>query len=79
VERLDKESNRTVYNELRENERGRFRTEPSKVRTGEVLVPWIVSNVSAGARILDIAGGAGTYASTIVRAADVAVVGVDIS
>lgn len=79
MERLDKKTNRTVYNELRHDERERFKTEPSKVRTAEALVPWIVSNVDAGARVLDIAGGAGTYASEIVRAADLAVVGLDIS
>ena len=79
MERRDKDTNRTVYNELRRNERQRFSTEPSKVRTAEVVVPWIVSNVAAGSRLLDIAGGAGTYASEIVRAASITVVGVDIS
>ena len=45
----------------------------------ETLVPWVASQVPAGARILDIAGGSGVYASGIVRAAPVAVVGLDIS
>ena len=45
----------------------------------ETLVPWIVSHVEPGARILDIGGGSGYYASKIVRAAPVTVVGLDIS
>jgi SAM-dependent methyltransferase len=79
VERLDKETNRAFYNEERQDERTRFEAEPSKLHTAELLVPWLVSHLRPGDRLVDIAGGAGTYASRIVRTLDVEVVGLDIS
>jgi SAM-dependent methyltransferase len=79
MERTDKHANRAVYDELRRDERRRFATEPSKLHTSELLVPWVVSHVSPGNRLLDVAGGAGTFASQIVRRVDVEVVGLDIS
>jgi SAM-dependent methyltransferase len=45
----------------------------------ETIVPWVTSRVADGARIVDIAGGSGVYASRIVRSAPVTVVGLDIS
>jgi SAM-dependent methyltransferase len=79
VERFDKGSNRAFYDSERENDRRRFRTEPSKLHTAALLVPWVTSNLRPDDRVLDIAGGSGSYASEIVRATPVAVVGVDIS
>ena len=77
--RSDKEANRVFYDTERPGERERFQAEPSKVHTAELLVPWVIRSLRPGERVLDIAGGAGTYASQIVRAAPVSVVGVDIS
>jgi Methyltransferase domain len=79
VERIDKDVNRAFYNEQRHDERRRFAEEPSKVHSARLLVPWVVSHLQTGARVVDIAGGAGAYASQIVRAAPVTVVGLDIS
>ena len=79
MERLDKESNRTFYDSEREDDRSRFRTEPSKLHTAALLVPWVASHLTPDDRLLDIAGGSGSYASEIARAAPVAVVGVDLS
>jgi SAM-dependent methyltransferase len=79
MERLDKESNRSFYDSEREHDRGRFSTEPSKMHTAQLLVPWILSGLRSGDRVLDIAGGSGSYASQIIRAAAVSVVGVDLS
>jgi SAM-dependent methyltransferase len=79
VDRPDKEANRAVYDCQRAGERHRFRIEPSKIHTSELLVPWIVSHIRPGDRVLDIAGGAGAYASQIVRTIDVDIVGLDIS
>ncbi len=77
--RTDKDVNRAFYDTQREDDRHRFDEEPSKVHLRETLVPWIASHVEPGARILDIGGGSGVYASGIVRAAPVSVVGLDIS
>jgi SAM-dependent methyltransferase len=79
MDRPDKDVNRAFYDTEREDDRRRFDEEPSKRFLVETLVPWVTSQVSAGARIVDIAGGSGVYASRIVRAAPVTVVGVDIS
>jgi SAM-dependent methyltransferase len=79
VTRVDKDVNRAFYDTQREDDRHRFDEEPSKVHLRETLVPWIAANVEPGARILDIGGGSGVYASEIVRAAPVKVVGLDIS
>lgn len=79
VQRLDKDVNRTFYNEQRYDERRRFAQEPPKVHAAELLVPWVVRHLRTGDRVIDIAGGAGTYPSDLVRAAAVTVVGLDIS
>jgi SAM-dependent methyltransferase len=79
ADRADKDANRAVYDELRGDERRRFGVEPSKVYTSELIVPWIASRLGPGDRLLDVAGGAGAFASLIARAADVEVVGLDIS
>jgi SAM-dependent methyltransferase len=80
VDRLDKESNRAFYDSERQDDRKRFLLEPSKLHTAALLVPWIVSSLGSEDRLLDIAGGSGSYASQIVRAAPrVSIVGVDIS
>lgn len=78
--RADKDANRQFYDTHRPGERERFQVEPSKLHTAELLVPWVVASLEPGARVLDVAGGAGTYASQIVRAAPgVSIAGVDIS
>jgi SAM-dependent methyltransferase len=79
MERLDKDSNRAFYDSQRADDRRRFEEHPSKAFLAETLVPWVVSALEPGARLLDIAGGSGAYASRIVRAAPVTVVGLDIS
>src|SRR5689334_5547450 len=79
MERVDKDENRAFYDTRREHDRHRFEEHPSKVFLGEVLVPWVVSALPDGARLLDIAGGSGWYASQIVRTSGVTVVGLDIS
>ena len=42
-------------------------------------MPWVTSCLRPGDKLLDVAGGSGAYASAIVRALPVTVVGVDIS
>jgi SAM-dependent methyltransferase len=79
MERPDKEANRAYSDLHRVTDRERFEIEASKRHSAKLLVPWIVSHVQPGARILDVAGGAGSYASAIVRAKRVSVVGLDIS
>src|SRR5262245_43662526 len=79
MKRVDKDENRAFYDTQRANDRRRFEEEPSKAFLSEALVPWVVSAVPEGARVVDIAGGSGWYASRIVRAAPVTVVGLDIS
>jgi len=79
MERSDKDSNKTFYNTQRDEDRRRFVEQPSKRYMGETLVDWIVPQLERGDRVLDVAGGSGTYASLIARTAGVSVVGVDIS
>lgn len=79
MDRVDKDENRAFYDTQREHDRRRFHEQPSKAFLSEVLVPWVVSMLPPGARVVDIAGGSGWYASRIVRAAPVTVVGLDIS
>jgi ubiquinone/menaquinone biosynthesis C-methylase UbiE len=79
VNRPEKDVNRSFYNEQRLDERLRYSEEPSKVNAADILVPWVVSHLRPSDQVIDIAGGAGTYASQIVRAAPVTVVGLDIS
>jgi SAM-dependent methyltransferase len=79
MDRADKDLNRVFYDTEREDDRERFHKHPSKVFLTETLVPWVTSLVEPGARIVDIGGGSGAYASRIVRAAPVTVVGLDIS
>ena len=75
----EKDVNRSFYNERRLDERLRYSEQPSKLHAAELLVPWVVSWLRPADRLVDIAGGAGTYASQIVRALPVEVVGLDIS
>jgi SAM-dependent methyltransferase len=77
--RPDKDSNRAFYDSEREDDRVRFDEHPSKVFQAELLVPWIASALPPGSVVLDIAGGSGVYASKIVRAAPVSVIGLDLS
>jgi SAM-dependent methyltransferase len=79
MDRGDKDSNKAFYDSERADDRRRFHEHPSKIFQSELLVPWITSQLAAGAVMLDVAGGSGVYASQIVRAADVSVVGLDIS
>jgi SAM-dependent methyltransferase len=79
MERVDKDSNKAFYDSQRDADRRRFEEQPTKVHLNETIVPWVVSHVAPGARILDVGGGSGVYASGIVRAAAVSVVGVDLS
>ncbi len=79
MKRVDKDSNRAFYDSQRPDDRRRFEEQPSKVHLNETIVPWVVSHLEPGARILDVGGGSGFYASGIVRAAAVSIVGVDIS
>lgn len=79
MHRPEKDVNRSFYNEQRVGERLRYATAPSKVHAGSLLVPWVVSHLRPNDRLIDIAGGAGAYASQIVRAAPLHVVGLDIS
>ena len=76
--RLDKDVNRTFYDTQWEEDRQRFDEEPSKVHLRETLIPWLARNLRPGARILDLGGGSGVYASELVRAAPVNVVGLDL-
>jgi SAM-dependent methyltransferase len=79
MERVDKEENRAFYDTQRGHDRQRFEEHPSKAFLSETLVPWVVSALAPEARVVDIAGGSGWYASQIVRTAPVTVVGLDIS
>ena len=79
MDRSEKDVNRTFYNEHRLDERLRYSEEPSKVHAAELLVPWVTAQLRPGDTLVDIGGGAGTYASQIVRALSVTVAGVDIS
>lgn len=74
-----KVANREFYDSARPSERERFGSSPSKLHTAEIIVPWVTANVGAGTLVLDIAGGAGTYASAISEASGAAFVGLDIS
>ena len=78
-ERFDKVANRDYSDVHRLDERVRFPNEPSRVNARKLIVPWILRNVDEGDRIVDIAGGIGTYASILARERPIAVVGVDIS
>src|SRR5262249_59054934 len=60
-------------------DRQRFGVLPDKIHALELVVPWIAPHLSAGDRVLDIAGGSGVYASRLVREASVTVVGLDIA
>jgi SAM-dependent methyltransferase len=79
MERVDKEENRAFYDTQREHDRLRFEKEPSKAFLGEGIASWVLSALPPEARMIDVAGGSGWYASKIVRAAPVTVVGLDIS
>jgi SAM-dependent methyltransferase len=78
-ERSDKVANREYTDVHRLDERLRFPTEPSRRNARKLIVPWILKHVHDGDRLVDIAGGIGTYASILVRERPITVVGVDIS
>jgi SAM-dependent methyltransferase len=78
-ERSDKVANREYSDVHRLDERLRFPTEPSRLNARKLIVPWILGHVHNGDRLVDIAGGIGTYASILVRERPITVVGVDIS
>jgi SAM-dependent methyltransferase len=73
-----KQANRE-YSEKWRDERHVFEQLPSRRNAEGLIVPWVTSHLRDGARVVDIAGGVGTYASRIVRARPVEVVGLDIS
>jgi SAM-dependent methyltransferase len=73
-----KQANRE-YSEKWREERRAFEQLPSRRNAEALIVPWVARRLQDGARIADIGGGAGTYASRIVRARPVTVVGLDIS
>jgi SAM-dependent methyltransferase len=73
-----KQANRE-YSEKWRDERRIFEQLPSRRNAEALIVPWVTSHLRDGARVADIAGGVGTYASRIVRARPVEVVGLDIS
>jgi len=81
VERQDKESNRRYYDAHAQaaDDRRLFALEPHRRHSLELIVPWVVAALRPGDRVLDAGGGSGAYASRIVRAAPVTVVGLDIS
>jgi ubiquinone/menaquinone biosynthesis C-methylase UbiE len=78
-ERRDKVANRAYSDVHRLTARDEFDHEPSRIDSKRLNIPWIVSHLRDGDRVIDIAGGVGTYASVIVRQRPVTVVGVDIS
>jgi SAM-dependent methyltransferase len=78
VQRPDKTANQAFY-EGQRDERRRFDLRPEKLHAVERFVSWAVPYLRAGDRVLDVAGGAGTYASQIVRAVPVTIVGLDIA
>jgi SAM-dependent methyltransferase len=79
VERQDKVSNKDFYNTQRLSDRQRFEVLPGKIHALELSIPWIVSHLRPGDRVIDIAGGSGVHAGRVVRAAAVTVVGLDIA
>jgi SAM-dependent methyltransferase len=79
MERLDKASNKDFYNSQHPADRERFESRPGKIRSLEIVVPWIVSHLRPGDRVLDVGGGSGAYASQIVRSLPVTVVGLDLA
>jgi ubiquinone/menaquinone biosynthesis C-methylase UbiE len=78
-ERADKSANRAFSNVHRLDERLRFPTEPSRINARKLIVPWLASHLRDGDRVVDVAGGIGTYASLLVRERPVEIVGLDIS
>jgi SAM-dependent methyltransferase len=79
MERQDKELNRAHYDTSAADDRRRAGVEPNRLHSLEVVVPWVVSALPRGARLIDIAGGSGAHASRIAHAGGISVVGVDIS
>jgi SAM-dependent methyltransferase len=78
MERHDKELNRAHYDAHAAEDRRRSEVEAYRVHSLELVVPWVVSSLAAGGRLLDVAGGSGAHASRIARAG-IEVVGIDIS
>jgi SAM-dependent methyltransferase len=79
MERRDKELNRAHYDAYAADDRARASSEPNRLHSLELVVPWVVSSLPPNARLIDIAGGSGAHASAIVRSSSISVVGVDIS
>jgi SAM-dependent methyltransferase len=81
MDRADKELNKAHYDENAADDRVRAHAEANRLHSLELVVPWVVSSLGPGARLIDIAGGSGAHASQIVRAGSrsISVVGVDIS
>jgi SAM-dependent methyltransferase len=73
-----KQANRE-YSEKWRDERHVFEQLPSRRNAAAMVVPWVTAHLADGTRVADIAGGAGTFASLIVRARPLEVVGLDIS
>jgi SAM-dependent methyltransferase len=78
MERHDKELNRAHYDTHAVEDRRRSEVEPYRLHSLELVVPWVASSLTAGARLLDVGGGSGAHASRLARAG-VDVVGLDIS
>ena len=78
MQRPDKAANEAFYATQLE-ERRRFDDRPEKRHAVERFLGWVVPWLRAGDRVLDVAGGGGIYASHLVRATGVSVVGVDIA
>ena len=79
MQRGDKVANRAYSNGNRIDDRARFAVEPSKLNATGLLVGWLLRHLEDGDRVADIAGGAGSYASLLVRAKPLQIVGLDIS
>ena len=79
MDRADKELNKAHYDENAADDRVRAHAEANRLHSLELVVPWVVSLLGPGTRLIDIAGGSGAHASQIVRASSIDVVGVDIS
>src|SRR3974390_872892 len=79
MDRADKQLNKAHYDENAADDRVRAHSEPNRLHSLELVVPWVVSSLPPGARLIDIAGGSRAHAWQIVRKGSIDVVGVDIS
>ena len=48
-------------------DRDEFEHAPARLDSRRLIIPWMVSYLRDGDRVIDIAGGVGTYASVLVR------------